>query len=78
MQSSLLAPRGALGVQCRLVDHLQRQPRLLPKGLARGGQGQTAVSAGEEHHPQTLLELFDLLAEGGLGDMQPLRRPVHM
>jgi hypothetical protein len=28
--------------------------------------------------PQTLLELFDLLAEGGLGDMQPLRRPVHM
>jgi hypothetical protein len=39
------------------------------KGLARGGQSQTAVSAGKEHHAQALLELLNLLTEGGLGDM---------
>lgn len=69
MQSPLLASRGALGVQDRLIGHLQRQPRLLQEGLARGGEGQAPVSAGEEHHAQALLELFNLLAEGGLGDM---------
>ena len=44
-------------------------------GLARIGEAHGAARTVEQHRPQGSLELFDLLRQGRLGDMQSTGRP---
>ena len=49
----------------------------MAEALPRGGELRPCRRAGEEGAAQLLLQLLDLLGNGGLGHIEPLGRPGH-
>src|SRR5581483_6714478 len=56
----------------------QDATRLVEKRGSRRRQGHGVGRAVKEAHPELLLELAHLLADGRLGDVQPLRSAAEM
>ncbi len=57
------------GIFLRVFDFLEDAQGALKKAFAKGGGDGSALAPLEEGLPQFRFELFDLMAEGGLGDM---------
>ena len=55
-------------------DFAARARNSRPNGVGRTAAGRPL----EQAHPETRLDLADLLAQGRLGDVAPLRRPAEM
>ena len=62
----------ALGGPARILGEPQHAAGLLEQRSARGRQRDRALRALEQLHAELALEVADLLADGGLGDVQPL------
>ena len=66
---------GHLAKALRLAQHLARLGHQLQSRL---GKQHLAAGALQKHHPQLLLQLADLIAQGGLADEAALGRPAKM
>ena len=58
----------------RLVGVQNHRPRLAQEDLPRVGQRERFRRAPEQHHAQFVLQVVNLPAQRGLGDVQALRR----
>ena len=75
-----LQPGGPGGLTALDLDlgglcQLEHFPRVLQKQMARLGQADGFAGTAEQLDPQFILQCLDLVADGGLGDPQMLRRP---
>jgi hypothetical protein len=69
---------GEAGVFGGAFERGERQGRLLEERPARGGELDVAAVTREQVRAERLLELVDLVAERGLGDVEARRGPAEM
>jgi hypothetical protein len=76
--SSYFAARNSARLVDGAVDRFEDRRCLSQEGFASGGHLYTAAASFEQSHSELLLEVPDLLAEGGLRHVQPLGCPPEM